>query len=569
MGNFDDQLMRMKALMTYGHINENNDNESNYTLEYKMKAADGKTYGIIKECNKYYIKQAETGKEAIAESYNYLGGFCNKKNYEYSSYANALKNFELKMSSINEAQESKINIETLDPFKKEILVVEATDKMKDEIARCRQIMYNASMLMNESSDYAVKGGKACSTAQPEAEKGAKGDKIEGSKDAKANPEYKGNHVGLDKKAEPFKENPSASKDQLKEDVSATETSFDAGMDKGRDPKKIGWDIEGEKQVNEDADEKFSEGLPSSAGVGEADSDHNNAPFNKTVSEACELYDNESNIDMNEGGCCEEDDETSFDAGIKDFAGDDDEFSEDDLGDEDFDIEDDEEFADEDELGGEDELGDEDAELMDDEEGLGDEDELGDDFDTEDNGDLMAKINELQAQIDALKSQIGNGEDELGDEDAELMDDEDELGGDPDNDFEDGEDFGEEEPMDNDSMDDEDFDEEDNFPMESKKQFKNKIVESVVRSLLKEDELHDFGKHPGYRKKPMELPATGEDKNAHGEDWNDESCHSEAPFGQQIGNGMPFSELVKAVTDDVMYQLKKGVSIEGEGKKKAE
>ena len=85
-------------------------------------------------------------------------------------------------------------------------------------------------------------------------------------------------------------------------------------------------------------------------------------------------------------------------------------------------------------------------------------------------------------------------------------------------------------------------------------------------MLKEDELHDFGKHPGYRKKPMTLPPTGQDKNQWGEDWNDESVHSEEPFGKQIGNGDPFNDMVDNITRDVLYQMKHGVPID---KKKAD
>ena len=113
-------------------------------------------------------------------------------------------------------------------------------------------------------------------------------------------------------------------------------------------------------------------------------------------------------------------------------------------------------------------------------------------------------------------------------------------------------------------------------MEAKRAKMNSIVESVVAKIIKEkkqkineDELHVFGKHPGYRKKPMELPKTGEDKNQWGRDWNDESTHSEEPFGQKIGDGDPFNQLVDAITKDVMYQLKHGAQIEGENKKKAE
>ena len=177
MASFENTLDRMKALYTYGNVNETKKTNS-YSLEHSATAADGITYGIIRECNKYYIKKAQPGKEAIAEAYQHLGGFCNKGNYEYDSYNNAIKNFELKMASINEACEGKVNISTLDPFKKGDFIVEGTERMKDAIARQRQIMYNVAMLMNESTtigasrkDDVVKyDGK-----NPEAETGKRGD----------------------------------------------------------------------------------------------------------------------------------------------------------------------------------------------------------------------------------------------------------------------------------------------------------------------------------------------------------------------------------------------------------
>ena len=91
-------------------------------------------------------------------------------------------------------------------------------------------------------------------------------------------------------------------------------------------------------------------------------------------------------------------------------------------------------------------------------------------------------------------------------------------------------------------------------MEVKKSFINKIVESVTNEVINETELHDFGKHPGYQKKPMNLPTTGEDKNQWGEDWNDESVHNEQPFGTKIGDSAPFNILVDAITKDVMTTL---------------
>ena len=76
MSSFENTLARMKDLYTYGkELNESN-KTSVHTLEHSAKAADGITYGIIRECNKYYIKSAPKGKETVAESYDYLGGIC-------------------------------------------------------------------------------------------------------------------------------------------------------------------------------------------------------------------------------------------------------------------------------------------------------------------------------------------------------------------------------------------------------------------------------------------------------------------------------------------------------------
>ena len=553
MSKFDEQLSRMRALCTYGTVNEDK-KQSNYTLEYHATAADGKEYGIVKECSRFYIKSTTPDKKNLAESYQYIGGWANKKNYEYDSYNNALKNFELKLESINEAHDSKINVETLDPFKKENIVIEGTEAMKNEIARQRQIMYNAAMLMNESADYAVKGGKACSTSQPEAETGAKGDKAKGSKEAKADTNYKGSHISLDKKAAPFEENPKG----INEVASPNEGDFDEGAKPFGTSKNGEANTEHNNQpftdsVNEETNDWASEGLPSSAGVGEADTDHNNGPFTKNVNEAEEDNDSEDvegddvegsddfDFDFDEEG------EESFDDDIADDEPVDDEFATDtdlDAGVEDVD----DDFASDDDV---------------DFPSVGDGDELGGD------SDLASKIADLEAQLATLKSQVENGADDVTDYEVDVNDD---LADEDETDVEDDVDFGDEEDLEGED-DFEDFgeDDEESFDddkmYESKKKVMDRIVESVARQILKEDELHDFGKHPGYRKKPMDLPPTGEDKNEHGEDINDDSVHNEEPFGKQIGDGSPFNQLVNAVTNDVMYQLKKGVPIEGENKKK--
>jgi segregation and condensation protein B len=565
MSSFENTLERMKNLYTYGkELNESSKSNA-YTLEHSAVAADGKTYGIVRECNKFYIKSAQKGKETIAESYEYIGGFCNKKNYEYTSYNNALKNFELKMASINEACEGNINISTLDPFKKGDFIVEGTDKMKNEIARQRQIMFNVSMLMNEGSDIGASRKDDVvmnRNNNPEAETGKKGDECVTDKKGDAKPDYAGSKTnGVDKKVAPFKENAPKCADQLKEncDCDCGSDSCDCkndwgtkGIGKGRDPKTVGWDIEKQQAVNEEESDWGSEGLPSTPGVGEADTDHNNEPFNNAINE-------EDDMDF----------EAEDDFDVEDEMGDEEDF--------DFDTEDDDIDFGGDEFGGEDEF---DAELDDDD--FGTEDDMDAELDSEVDADddIMAQIDELQAQIDALRAKLEGGDDMSAEDDmdaeAELDDDDfstEDFGTEDDMDaeFDDEDDMGaeaeldaeldSEDDMDAEFNDEDDFDTEDEFDaeedsiMESKRRQMDKIVESVVNAILNEDELHAFGKHPGYQKKPMELPSTGEDKNQWGEDWNDDSVYSEEPFGTKIGDSTPFvDKLVDAVSKDVMKKL---------------
>ena len=82
--------------------------------------------------------------------------------------------------------------------------------------------------------------------------------------------------------------------------------------------------------------------------------------------------------------------------------------------------------------------------------------------------------------------------------------------------------------------------------------------SVTPRRLNEEgtRLNVFGKHPGYRKKPMSLPQTGSDKEGIYRDWNDDSVYSEQPFGQEIGDSAPFDSMVKASVDSIVESLKK-------------
>lgn len=73
-------------------------------------------------------------------------------------------------------------------------------------------------------------------------------------------------------------------------------------------------------------------------------------------------------------------------------------------------------------------------------------------------------------------------------------------------------------------------------------------------------LNVFGKHPGYRKKPMTHPDNVEVAPNGARDWNDDSTKGEEPFGKQIGSSAPYTDkVVNMLTDMVFNQVKKVIS----------
>jgi hypothetical protein len=156
MSKINSQLDRMKAMMTYGLQNESK--KSVYdSVEYQREGADGKLYGIVREGTKFYIKVSDKTKGALKEDFNYIGGFRNRKDNEYTSYANALKQFDIKMISLKEAKgNTKLMVESWNPENNEKLMVEATASMQREIARQRQIMGNAATIFeSKNTNYSV------------------------------------------------------------------------------------------------------------------------------------------------------------------------------------------------------------------------------------------------------------------------------------------------------------------------------------------------------------------------------------------------------------------------------
>ena len=97
--------------------------------------------------------------------------------------------------------------------------------------------------------------------------------------------------------------------------------------------------------------------------------------------------------------------------------------------------------------------------------------------------------------------------------------------------------------------------------ESKERRVNEAFQDMLTRIIKEEitNLNVFGKHPGYRKKPMTTPANKEVVKTNGDkDWNDDSAKSEKPFGSKIGSSAPFDQVVNVLTDAVMKTIKEGL-----------
>ncbi len=90
-----------------------------------------------------------------------------------------------------------------------------------------------------------------------------------------------------------------------------------------------------------------------------------------------------------------------------------------------------------------------------------------------------------------------------------------------------------------------------------KQRINESFTDKLTRLIKEEmtNLGVWGKHPGYGKQPMTLPANKEVVKTKGDkDWNDDSVKNDKSFGLKIGSSAPYDEVVKVLTDAVMKHV---------------
>ncbi len=527
----DEQISRMKALMGYGLQTESK--KAPYSaVENQKLGADGKMYGIVREGTKYYIKSAPNKTNLVKEDFNYIGGFRNRKDFQYDSFADAQKNFDLKMMSIREAANKQdFNINSWDLDKKENVVVEATDKMKKEILRERQIMRNAMMIAEKKQKECPNG--ICDTDIKNSQKNNISSEVEECGDAaSANAGYTNASVPASMTESTVNEEEvlgwNRGNDDYMDKSHGTEIGDSAPFD-GPEARNID---DGDKKVTNTGEMKngvvenhgtsmhdTDDQNKPAVGVGEGPSDDNNKPFDdekgKQIDEAIDDF----GPDDAEGGADLGDEGLGDDLGGDELGGEGDP------------------IEGGDDLGG-DELGDEGEELAD------------GDIEGEDvyEDDVESRLDAMEELLSQIASKLGISEPAV--DDAAYGDDDifgDEEGGDDLG----GDEFGDEgEPAD------------DEFPMESRKRQGVEIYETrAFRNAMRKqrvneegmtpfkdagrvpqgnmNKLDDFGKHPAYQKKVMELPPKDLQEFPDYYDMNDESVKNDTPYGEKIGDGAPF------------------------------
>lgn len=532
MNKYDEQLNRMLSLMEDKKAPINKKSSS---IEYHANGANGKVYGIIKEGTKYYIKETESGKENLSESYEYIGGFNNRRENEFKSYNEATKQLELKLMSLNEAAGKHEDVSTVDFNRSEKTFANLTEAARKELNRMQQIFENSCAI-----------GKGCACQEDPESKG------------KATPEQ------AEKNNEPFEK-----KVTPEMDFKGKEGTVKGATDENKEVASgVEKDLQSDKMktANSGAQKDYKDTHDDLDGEGVADK----KPAGGKVVKVNETLD----ID-------------GFDDDEVEPVGDE-------LTDADFaNFNDEPEVNDEPELGGigNEMGGDETIEPQFGAEPTTPEDDtlVGTGGEMDETDDLDVMLEELEANLsNATKSAITGPEKTLdgpkpqgtngidGETSPEWKRIEESEGGNVNNPTKQGN----EETM-------KSYQAKGNLPQQSwhhmgkedtLKESIARIVENVYQKLnvkpvvkeslqdkisrmVKEEltKLDAWGKHPKFRKEPMTTPANKEVMAGTADrDFNDDSAKGEQPYGQKIGKGTPFEKTVEMLTDQVLANIKESI-----------
>ena len=531
----EEQIATMQHLINFG-VNENSSKASKPIVEFKRKAANGKTYGIIRESTKYYIMEApQKDTEVLAEDFDYIGGFNNRKENEYSSYSKASNALDLKIMSINETVNKKDRVIIEAPTIKADWEDNITESMRKEIDRFKSITNNVAKILKE--DKQSWGEIPSEHTLPEAPaKNPSDEKVNapftqsgvanGEKDFKKeehNHETAGTPYDKDGKSSVEKNMQSDKKPVVKTDAEylTKENTYEPKNNVASEHPSGGKVV----RVNENNGHKIRLKLTEEQVLAWNDNKNYMDMSSDTHVGSSDPYENELGKESNQT-------EADTDPIIKEGNGDSvvydhptDQNSPT-PGTTDVETEDGDPFVkpiNEGEVEADDAAGFDDVPFPEVEN-----DDYGTRFDKE--------YADFEASQEGMEDEPNEDEWEKPDEDeyeVEL----DDSGFDPSVDYAAGLN------PDKDIQDLLNHDYDDDL-------YENRRN----RRRLSEDKLNVWGKHPAWRKQPMTTPPNKEVAINGAREWDDESAQGEEPYAQQIGDGSPFSEVVKEVTEAVLKSL---------------
>lgn len=505
--NFDNEIKEMQRLINYGNdkgVNESKNSGS--IVEYQTKGADGKTYGIIRECNKFYIKVApKKDTEVLSEDFDYIGGFNNKKFNEYSTYTMASKQLDLKLKSINEACNSKIETSQFSKTQPSEWQINETKEMRQDIDRFYELMNNVSKILKEDKESSKHTLPEAPAKNPSDEK--VNSPYVSPATADGHKEVNLKETDHEKAGGPFENQPKVDMQSDKKPSTPGDNGIPFTQKPSFGPKFDKANVVADKNPSGGKVTRADESVRRTVKLTEEqvlawnrqnkdymDKSHgteigDSAPFDDEVN-----VDNDRNLDteyhMNEDVAVHNtDNQNSPTPGTGDAQSKTEPFD--------------------DEVVVEMEMSSDETMLNDSEEDYVDDDFV--DIDVDDDSEFDVDIDDSAAYGNTNLGFDPNDPSVLHPSIDTLLDDE--------------------------------FDD---YPFESKRRRNKRVNEGIV--------LHDFGKHPAYQKEVMTLPPNKE-INRWGRDWNDDSTKGEEPFGKKIGSSAPFTEkVVDMITDAVMNQF---------------
>lgn len=508
MAKYDEQLNKMLSLME----DKRDRNKVSNGIEYYTNGADGKVYGIIKEGNKYYIKTSEVGKENLLESYEYINGFMCRKENEFKNYNEATKQLELKLISLNEAYGKHEDVSTVDFKREEKSLAYLTEESRKDIDRINQIFENSCKIGKDCiCDLEPKGkSKAEETIKNNAPFEIKADAT-----LEKDPSFKGSVKTATENTDVNNIENDLTSDKMKQKNSGSI----------KDYKDAHSDLEGESVADKKV--KGAKGVKMNESLYEDDV--------IDLDDLAMPEENEEDVDFNyEDDIDNEDEIDSYDVDGKDNTA---------LNDTDTDIDTDidGEFDDTPSVG-------------DDIVGQGDEAE-------EDEEDLDSLLEDFKNAITNGPNAVLDGKQKKEKKESPKTKVTAQKGSE-----ETLKSFGKKGSLPAQACNKEKLTEAINSivsdvykKLTEDKKSKKPELNSVIDKLVKEEitKLNVWGKHPGYRKQPFQVPSSSKIKRF-GEEWDDESVKTEKPYGEKIGNGAPFEKIVNMLTDQVLSQIKENI-----------